>query len=131
MSKLLMLKLLILSSIVSPAIAMEAAAKRISVVEIGPTVLTSKDVVEIHLDNVPGPGSMVHLVIGEKAQRSISKYTSENVGKNIDISVDGRRVMSMPIWQPLEGRNLLISCSDDDAFEIKRSLTSADTRKVR
>ena len=58
--------------------------------------------VEIVPDTVPG-GQMLHVELTPDSRAAFAGFTGRHVGETIDLSVEGRVVMSVRVVEPIEG----------------------------
>lgn len=59
--------------------------------------------VEIVPDTVPGGQMLLHLELTPDSRAAFAGFTGRHVGETIDLSVEGRVVMSVRVVEPIEG----------------------------
>ena len=75
---------------------------------------------------------LVSFRLSEVSKRAFADFSSRNVGKKIDIRVDGKTVMQTVIREPITGGSgQIIATSSDEAQQLSKRLLSKARLEVQ
>ena len=90
---------------------------------LGPIKVTQNDIVEIEMQRGEEQQSQVRLELTPEIASSLTAFTEQSIGKNLDIHIGGQLVNSVQVAEAIQSTSVILVLSETQAEKLEILLT--------